>query len=275
MYFYLISACTILLGLSGFADKIPDTSKAAFLKSLGFKIPFYLIVTIGSIWASHVSDEASKQEQAKSAAQQEDKLRERDSVHRRRDDSLETDYGNKLILNNNKNLETFTDVLAKYNLKYVAEQNKITSYLKDSTTKEIPDLGFYTPAVKYGFNATSDSFNINIPFRNEGNCPIIFSIFTYTAVGQDSKLYFVGKNLDARDEYISQRGVDNIPMKYFMRKIPDRIYFWFKGQYSNISKTKVIPIDWLFSWDKKANDFGYVSLVSVIDSVKRFCISHQ
>lgn len=51
----------------------------------------------------------------------------------------------ELAESGSKNIDTYTNALAKYHLEYVKSQNRVISLIKDSSSKEIPDFGVGSP----------------------------------------------------------------------------------------------------------------------------------
>jgi len=266
--FWTITICSVLLGLSSFLDKIPDYSNYTILKKSQFKIPFFLGLSILSIWATQSRDDASKADQKATEAKNARELFLLDSLHKVHDDSLQHAYAKQIDTNYKESIKIFSEVLLKYNLKYSADQQKVTSYLKDSISKEIPSVAILD--VGSVQKITADSLVLTIPITNTGNCPVKITYAVYLGFEAGGQLGFLGKtNKYNGDEIAQGRGYTDDYRVYY-QQLPDKLFYYFKGFYSTSKGLKKTQYEPIVVWDIKRKSVSIVGLVSLKDSLLRF-----
>lgn len=91
---------------------------------------FLICIAIIGLIANYFKDKITSDED-KAALSQRDKDHKQDEIE------LQKDYEKSLVENSRKNLSTYTDALAKYNLQYIEGQNKVIKMLRDSSNRPL------------------------------------------------------------------------------------------------------------------------------------------
>jgi len=180
-----------------------------------------------------------------------------------------------LAENSNKNIETYTSALAKYHLEYIQSQNRVISYLKDSSTKEIPDFGliYSDQAVIFNYNTSKDSCIGNVSFRNSGNCPIKVSLKLSIACEKNNILTIVPFKLNVlNEEILSIDEPYNFPIHLYGydKDGIDNVYLLAQGNFKSLKSKNEYPIDRLIQWSFGCSCWGSPMMVSEQNRIRKF-----
>jgi len=262
-YLFLgISLCTILLAFSSFFDKLPVFNRRVrwlnrsfsirlnFHSKLWFRILFAIVVTVVSIYLTHHSSSLSDEQANK-------EIKARDSVNRKHEDSM-------MIVTADSMNKNFTRALNEYYLTYNANQKKVESLIRDSSSHEIPSFDIY-PLNR--FNISNDSLFFRYISVNTGNCSIKVRYNSFIG-------YFINNELHTYNNRIGQAGgeypvgrIDTFNLNVDKIHMIDRVFLLFHGSYSG-GKKPPKKIDNLYIWDEATSAIGAPSSVKYGDSIK-------
>ncbi len=281
----VMGLCAATVAIISFGNEIANNTSIKFAGKLWFKITGTVLAFFFGIWASVVKDNNSlvelhnyqmgaEQKQSLSDSINNEKIRLRDSQYNINDHKLQEKYSKELEESSNRNLATYTNVLAKYNLKYSESQDKIASLVKDSVRKEIPDFGVQVTqnAFSFKFNEKKDSLIGNLMIQNYGNCPIyvtavayfVFQTSNQTLEGPfkmaicSSENFSIGTGMTEPVRFggVGTSGITNI-------------FLLLKGNYSTLDYRIKRKINVIIQWSFEEGKWG-TPRISVIEKVRNF-----
>jgi hypothetical protein len=137
--FALISIGTLVVGLIGFLEQISKELKVPRLNSVISKISLFLIGTFMILYATYFKESDAKAVADKQKIEGDKELQRRDSLHNIEMMDLQSNI-------QRKNIETFTNALAPFGLKYDSSVKVIYRLMQDSAKRS------------YNYNYGSDPY---------------------------------------------------------------------------------------------------------------------
>lgn len=255
----IIGIATATIGVLAFVNEFPDRRYTKHIKSLEFKLIVFVLATITLIWATVQKDSNTETESIKDKLQAKTDQSKRDLANR-----MLTDQSNAKIVN------TFTEALAKYNLKYDSSQKTILKSIRDSSKSTYPDVDICNIKLTRNRN-DSLSFELSLCCTKATAYNINIKTLSIAETEDGAFLLVVGnENLFETHRL----GVDKFMVAYLSGKFPKvtNFYWLLKGTYRSINN-KIFPYENIFVYgikDKiKGEGFG-MPHPNVVEKINQF-----
>ncbi|MEP7168948.1 MAG: hypothetical protein ABI855_06210 [Bacteroidota bacterium] len=258
----LIGICALIVAVIAFGSEIAEKIKIKIFGRVWFKIIVTVIAFVFGICATIKKDQNSSME-----------LSTRDSTNNFK-------LQKALSESSSKNIETYTNALAKYHLEYVKSQNRVINLIKDSSSKEIPDFGLLSTkdAINFKYSDNKDTCIGRISFENIGNCPIKVKLQLSVALEKNDSLTIIPYKYNViTDEIYSIDELVNYPIRFYGTAVNgiDNIYILAIGTYKSLKEEREYPIDRLLQWSFISSDWGTPSLISQKNRIRNFFKSEK
>ena len=214
----------------------------------------------------------------------EEESNRKEKLHETKELQASKDYSKLLDSTNKKNLIIYTEVLAKYGLKYDSSQNIIAKLVKDSTKKVVTIINGEDPVLMLcsgiGIDDVynrSDTLFLKINLCSDKSTSKVIelkvttlgSMSDYRDISQnDFKL--LGKDkIIQKNSYIESNSISGIEMNYSPVPIFNMIYIRIYGSFSKVDNSKTTLIDRIYGYDLKNRKFG-TAMPETIERIKKF-----
>jgi len=243
--------------LKDFLEKKADISTSNVAHKKTFLYWGTVLTIVGAV-STFLGGYSAEVEKDKAQRQQTLSEKAHDSAYKHLQDSLNHNLVTQLNSNSDSLFDVYIKALANYHLQYVNGQVSLKSYIKDSVEGDHPSLLINTQASNHYITPNKDSIVLYLPFQNMGNCAIKFSATIFIGDIHKSKYTFIGKHVAFINAQLPQNSeVRHCACLYHSGDFADKMIYYIKGHYSNMSGSKNMPIEQVITWDMKSpNDIG-------------------